>query len=112
MNGIALSGKGIHDEKAIFKFVEGCNSLFKRIDLLSDWKKLVVAKNLKRIGHTQDLDIDLFSYLRNVRPDFWSQFSAFDGIRKFFLNQCKATPDENSVSPETAVDDSGQKPQK
>jgi len=112
MNGIGLSGKDIQDQKAIFNFVEELNSLFRRMDLLSDWKKIIVAKNLKRIGGTRDLDIDLFSYIREVLPDFWSQFSAFYGIRKFFLSQCRSTPDKNSFSPETAVDDSGQKPRK
>lgn len=112
MNGIGLSGKDIQDQKAVFKFVEEFDSLFTRMNLLSDWKKIIVAKNLKRIGHIGDLDIDLFSYIREVRPDFWSQFSAFYGIRKFFLSQCKATPDKNSYSPETAAEDSGQKPQK
>lgn len=112
MNNLTLSGKDFYDEKAISSFLEGTNLMNKRIALLSDWNKIMTAKNLKRIGYGRDPDIDLFSYLSEVTPDFWSQFSAYYGIRKFFLSTCSAVPDKDSLPLEIAAEDSGQKPQK
>lgn len=111
MNNLSLSGKDFQDPKAISSFLEGTNLMNKRIALLSDWKKIMTAKNLKRIGYARDPDIDLFSYLSEVTPDFWSQFSAFYGIRKFFLSNCSAVPDKGSLPLEIAAEDVGQEPQ-
>ena len=112
MNNLSLSGKDFQDPKAVSSFLEGTNSMNKRIELLADWKKIITAKNLKRIGYGRDPDIDLFSYLSQVTPDFWSQFPAFYGIRKFFLSNCRAAPDKDSLPLDIASEDVGQQPQK
>jgi hypothetical protein len=110
MNQLRLNGKDLEDPKAISKFTEATNSMFKRIDLLTEWKKTVMAKNLRKIGHTENRDISLVSYLNELRPDFWSQFAAFYSIRKYFLSQCRAVPEKAGLPAGAAIEDAGQNP--
>jgi hypothetical protein len=110
MNQLSLNGKDIQDPKAISKFTEATNSMFKRIDLLREWKKRVMGKNLRKIGHVKNRDINLLSYLNELRPDFWSRFAAFYSIRKHFLSQCRAVPEKAGLPAGAAIGDAGQKP--
>ena len=101
MNGVLLNGGDAQNERAITRFVEGMSSMFKRIELLEEWAKGVIAENIKRTGHDWGNHVGLFDYLSEMPRDFRSRHNAFLGLRKFFLERCEAAPETRGVGGET-----------
>ena len=92
MNGLQLSGRDADDPETIFNFVEGMNSLVARMELLDEWKKVIIADNFRRLGHPKDWDMGLYDYLDAMPEDWFSFYMAFLGLHKFFLAKCQAPP--------------------
>ena len=112
MNGVLLNGGDAQNERAITRFVEGMSSMFKRIELLEEWTKGVIAVNIKMTGHDWGDHVGLFDYLSEMPRDFRSRHMAFLGLRKFFIDHCEAAPETLGGDSSVVLDGAGQDDQR
>jgi len=103
MNGVLLNGGDAQNERAVTRFVEGMSSMFKRIELLEEWTKGIIAENIKMAAHDWNNHIGLFDYLSEMPLDFRSRYSAFLSLRKFFLKRCEAAPETRGAGGATTM---------
>ena len=65
MAGYALSGKESADENKVHQFMRNLKSLFERIDVLEEWRRRIMSRNLKSLGYSKDMT--LVEYLSRVK---------------------------------------------
>jgi hypothetical protein len=57
MAGYSLDQSDFNNPEMIKAFTENMNSLFRRINCLTEWKKLILAENFKSLGYTKDIPL-------------------------------------------------------
>lgn len=86
MSGVSLGPHEIRKPKLISLFTRSSSFLVDRIRIISDWRKEIIADNLRRSGRA-DWNMDLIDYLDEMPQDWLSCYLAFLGFRKFFLEK-------------------------
>ena len=85
MAGYRLTGSESNIDQKIEEFVEGWNGLVKRMDVLDDWRRERVRKNIRLKGFRDNPN--LIDYLSVIKaPD---KLMAFRGLVKFFKDSIK-----------------------
>ena len=82
MAGYALSGKESADENKVHQFMTNLKSLFKRIDVLEEWRVRIMSRNLKSLRYSKD--VTLVEYLSKVK-DLPERSIAFRDMCEFFM---------------------------
>jgi hypothetical protein len=98
MNSIVLESKDTFKEKKIREFSSALSSLFERIGMLHEWKRIMVSNQFKKMGQSEKSDIGLESYLAKMPRTEKSKSTAVVSLLNFFLQQCSRSKEDESVS--------------
>jgi len=97
MNSVVLESEDSFKEKKIHEFSSAMSSLFDRIALLHEWKKIKVSNLYKKLEQSEKSNIGLESYLAKMPRTDQSKSSAVISLFNFFLQKYSRLKENKGV---------------